>query len=150
MFLNQVSKLYICIFKLFASINDCLTCQVQKPHTHFPYVCIRCYLSNFCLRPLAKHQGTTRTVVVASVVLFHLPHFLLKRNLSEKNSSRLGFKPKSLYMPVNHSISWDIVTLIHQSWKIINLTFKSQHANLVPVPALLSYDMMHDWVVKSL
>ena len=39
--------------------------------------------TDFCLRPLAKDQGITQVVVV--LVLFHLPHFLFKRNKSEIN-----------------------------------------------------------------
>ena len=43
----------------------------------------------FCLRPLAKDQGITWVVVLVLVlvlvVVHHLVHFLIKRNLSEKN-----------------------------------------------------------------
>ena len=39
----------------------------------------------FFLRPLAKDQGITWVVFLVPVVLHHLVHFLLKRNLSEKN-----------------------------------------------------------------
>ena len=45
---------------------------------------------HFCLWPSVKDQGTTRVVVIV-VVLFHLSHFLIKKNLSEKNSAKPGF-----------------------------------------------------------
>ena len=44
---------------------------------------------HFCLQPSAKDQGITCVVVV--LVLLHLVHFLIKRNLREKSrDSNLG------------------------------------------------------------
>ena len=45
----------------------------------------------FCLRPSAKDKGIT-WVVVLVVLVHHLVHFLIKRNLSGKKFSRAGIQ----------------------------------------------------------
>ena len=46
--------------------------------------------------------------LVVVVVLFHLSHFLFKRNISEKKLSRPGNEHGSLSMPVKHSINYPL------------------------------------------
>ena len=62
--------------------------------------------AHFCLRPSAKDQGITWVLVVVLLLLLvhHLVHFLLKRNLSEKNSPRSGIEPGSFSSPAKHFI----------------------------------------------
>ena len=61
----------------------------------------------FCLRLSAKDQGITRVVAVVVggvlLVIFHLSHFLFKRNLREKHSSELRLKTGSFSTPIKRS-----------------------------------------------
>ena len=64
------------------------------------------------------------------VVVHHLAHFLIKRNLSEKNSPRPGFKPgtsSSLYQ-LSYS---DIVIKVIENYLLKD--FKNHAADLGPV-----------------
>ena len=58
---------------------------------------------HFCLQPSAKDLGITGVVVLAVVLvlLFHLSHFLFKRNLSEK----ILPVRESFGTPAKHSIN---------------------------------------------
>ena len=68
--------------------------------------------TSFCLRPSAKDQGITLVVVVVVVVLvvlvlvlvlvLHLVHFLIKRNLKEKKSPKLGIEPGTSRSTAQH------------------------------------------------
>ena len=53
------------------------------------WITLRLYY--FCLRPSTKDQGITWVVLVV-VLVHHLVHFLIKRNLSKKNSPAQWFK----------------------------------------------------------
>ena len=73
----------------------------------------------FCLRPSAKDLGITGVVIV--LFLFHLSHFLFKRNLSEKILPDWEIEPGSFGAPAKHSVNWATPTLIHLLQKIIYL-----------------------------
>ena len=64
---------------------------------------------DFCLRPSAKVQGITWAVLVVLVVL-HLVHFLIKRNLREP-----GFEPGTSRSTVSHSTNWAKETLLYKT-----------------------------------
>ena len=77
---------------------------------------------SFCLRPSAKDLGITRVVVV--LVLFHVSHFLIKRNLSEKNSSSERNQIGVLQHPsqVLYQLSYNNIGTY--AWKVIFLTLE--------------------------
>ena len=56
------------------------------------------FFQDFSLRPAAKDLGITRVVVV-----FHLSHFLVKRNLSEKISPWPRFAPRTFCTAIKRS-----------------------------------------------
>ena len=55
----------------------------------------------YCLQPSAKDLGITRIVVDVDVVvvLFHLSHFLFKRNSGENNSPTFGIVARPFGIP---------------------------------------------------
>ena len=80
-------------------------------------------LSNnrYCLRPSAKDQGITWVVVVLVVLLHHLVHFLIKRNLNAKNSTKSWIEPRTFSSPVGCSTNWATKTLLQMLFKIVHL-----------------------------
>ena len=87
------------------------------------------FVADFCLRPSAKDQGITRVVLVAAVLVLvhHLVHFLIKRNLSEKNSPHLQITSLALYQ-----LSYrDIVIKVVENYLFKD--FKNHAADLGPV-----------------
>ena len=78
----------------------------------------------FCLRPSAKDQGITWVVVVV-VLVHHLFHFLIKRNLRLKNSPQPGFELGTSGSTVLHSTIWAKDILLLFNLKIIHLFQKS-------------------------
>ena len=78
----------------------------------------------FCLWHIAKDEVINRVVVV--VVLFHLSHFLFKRNLGGKKSSWPGIKLGSPGSPANISNNWVTAILLYPIWKIIYLNTEFQ------------------------
>ena len=100
----------------------------------------------FCLRPSAKDLGITRVVVVVVVVvLFHLSHFLFKRNLSEKSSSSPGIESGSFGTPAKCSINWATDTLVNLWWKINYLTWEFQKSRRRPCASPGSSFSSLDW-----
>ena len=102
------------------------------------------YQRNFCLRPSAKDQGITSVVFL--VVLVHLVHFLIKRNLREKNSSQPGFKPGTSRSQVRHSSNWAKETLLFKYLKIIYLLQKSRRRPWTSIGWHLFYErVLSQW-----
>ena len=87
------------------------------------------WLHYFCLQPSAKDQGITRVVVVllVLVLVLHLVHFFIKRNLREKNSPQTGYKPGTSRSTVWLSTNWAKETLLLKWLQIIYLFQKSRH-----------------------
>ena len=86
--------------------------------------------------PSAKDQEITWVVVVVLLVLVvhHLVHFLIKKNLSEKNSCKAGFKLGTSRSPVWHSSNWsygDIVIKVFENYLLKD--FKNHASDLGPV-----------------
>ena len=96
---------------------------------------------NFWLRPWAKDLGITQVVAVVVVVaLFHLSHFLFKRNQSEKiillwesNQGPLAPKPITLSTELLQHCY-----IYHGKLSIKLKDFKNQPADLAPVLAVVS------------
>ena len=94
-----------------------------------------CSLQTFCRRPSAKDLGITRVVAV----LFHLSHFLFKRNRSEKNLSLIGTQIRGFWHPsqaLYQLSNSNIVTLTLESYLF---NFKNHTTDLAPALALV-YD----------
>ena len=89
------------------------------------------YLLSFCLQPSAKDQGITWVVVV--LVLFHLYHSFIKRNLSEKNYHWPGFEMGSWGAPVKNSINCATAILFHNTRKIIYFSPEFQNPRHRPL-----------------
>ena len=81
-----------------------------------------CFLAQapiYCLRSSAKDQGITWNVLL--VLVHNLVHFLIKRNLREKNYPEPGFKPGTSRSTMWHSTNWAKETMLFKCLKIIYL-----------------------------
>ena len=59
-----------------------------------------------------KSLGATWVVLLVLVLVLHLVHFLIKRNLREKNSPQPEFEPRTSRSAVWHSTNWAKETLL--------------------------------------
>ena len=96
------------------------------------------WLWTFCMRSSAKDLGITRVAVV--LVLFHLSHFLFKRNLCKKNLPDRDSNWGCFLPQPSNLINWALAALLHTHWEIVYLRseFKKNHtADLAQVLVLV-------------
>ena len=114
---------------LILTLQEKILCSHRNSNPRQSDWLLACFLQliTFFLLPSAKDQGITWVFVVLLVlVLLHLVHFLIKRNLRGKNSPLPGSKPGTSRSTVWHSTNWAKETLLFRYLKIIYLFQKSR------------------------